>query len=90
MAYIHHFIMTNITPFFAPRMRCLSIVITCLLMLKQISALPVFVTQFVMSLSDEYASQSTSQLQSVMHTEIQNLAGAFNVHISNITITPTT
>lgn len=71
-------------------MRWLSLVITCLVMFKQISALPVFVTQFVMSLSDEYASQSTSQLQSVMHTEIQNLAGAFNVHISNITITPTT
>lgn len=71
-------------------MRWLSLVITCLFMFKQISALPVFVTQFVMSLSDEYASQSTSQLQSVMHTEIQNLAGQFNVHISNITITPTT
>lgn len=71
-------------------MRWLYLAMACLFIAKQVTALPVFVTQFVMSLSDEYASQSTSQLQSVMHTEIQNLAGQFNVHISNITITPTT
>lgn len=56
------------------------------LLLAQTYSLPVFQTQFVMTLHPDQALLPLADTKSALHTELQSLATNFHIHINNITI----
>lgn len=52
----------------------------------RVMAVPVFITQFIISLPDDY-TKTLSEMQSEVHANLLTLAHAVNIHVDNVTVT---